>query len=359
MTTTTQQAPGTLMASEIAEQPTAWRRLIAANTGDSDIARAAALVREYQPRFILFVARGTSDHAALYAKYVAEIVHQLPCGLVSPSTMTAYGARPDLSDVLMIGVSQSGGSPDLVQSLEVGRARGALTIAVTNNADSTLAAAAQAHVDIQAGPELAVAATKSYTAQMLTLHLLLAAIREQRQAHSVSASEHERLCDAAEELIAADGTVAYLAQRYRFASRLVTTGRGYSYPTAREGALKLMETCYLSAQAFSGADLLHGPLAMIDPQVPVLTVAAEGLGGEAMRPVFPRLAERGADVFCVGTPAAVEAADTGVTLPGGISEELSPLLEIIPFQQLALHLAIARGGDPDAPRGLRKVTETV
>lgn len=148
-------------------------------------------------------------------------------------------------------------------------------------------------------------------------------------------------------------------QRYRFASRLVTTGRGYSYPTAREGALKLMETCYLSAQAFSGADLLHGPLAMIDPQVPVLTVAAEGLGGEAMRPVFSRLVEQGADVFCVGTAAAVEAADTGVTLPDGISEELSPLLEIIPFQQLALHLAIARGGDPDAPRGLRKVTETV
>ena len=360
MTTTTEQAPGALMASETSEQPAVWRRLISASTGDSDIARAAALVRKYKPRFVLFVARGSSDHAALYAKYVAEIVHQLPCGLVSPSTMTAYGARPDLSDVLMIGVSQSGGSPDLVQSLEVGRASGALTIAVTNNADSALATAAQAHVDIQAGPELAVAATKSYTAQLLALYLLFAAIREQTaQDHPVSGGDFERLCDAAEELVAADGTVAELAQRYRFASRLVTTGRGYSYPTAREGALKLMETCYLSAQAFSGADLLHGPLAMIDPQVPVLTVAAEGLGGEAMRQVFPRLAEQGADVFCVGTTAAVEAADTGVTLPSGVSEELSPLLEIIPFQQLALHLAIARGGNPDAPRGLRKVTETV
>lgn len=359
--TSTTDTPGRLMAAEIAEQPAVWRRLLAAAEGiDSDIARAAELVREYRPRFVLFVARGTSDHAALYAKYVAEIVHQLPCGLVSPSTMTAYGARPDLTGVLMIGVSQSGGSPDLVQSLEVARARGALTIAVTNKVDSPLAQAAQAHVDIQAGPELAVAATKSYTAQLLALHLLCSAIRRDTEhPHPVPSGNASRLCDAAEELIAMDREVADIAQRYRFASRLVTTARGYSYPTAREGALKLMETCYLSAQAFSGADLLHGPLAMIDPQVPVLTVAAHGVGGDAMRQVFPRLAEQGADVFCIGAPDAVRAANVGVALPKGVSEELSPLLEIIPFQQLALHLSIARGSNPDAPRGLRKVTETV
>lgn len=347
--------PGTLMAAEIAEQPAVWRRLVAASGADSDIARAAALVRAYRPRFVLFVARGTSDHAALYAKYVAEIVHELPCGLVSPSTMTAYGARPDLSGVLMIGVSQSGGSPDLVQSLATAREHGALTLAVTNKADSPLASAAEAHVDIQAGPELAVAATKSYTAQLLALHLLLSAVK----ADADGATSIDALADAAEQLVAGDGTVAELAQRYRFASRLVTTGRGYSYPTAREGALKLMETCYLSAQAFSGADLLHGPLAMIDPQVPVLAVAADGIGGGAMRQVFPRLAEQGADLFCVGSADAVAAADAGVVLPARVPEALSPLLEIIPFQQLALHLAIARGQNPDAPRGLRKVTETL
>lgn len=348
---------GSLMAAEIAEQPAVWRGLAAGAGADSDIARAAALVRAHRPRFVLFVARGTSDHAALYAKYVAEIVHELPCGLVSPSTMTAYGARPDLTGVLMIGVSQSGGSPDLVQSLTVAREHGALTLAVTNNADSPLAAAAEAHLDIQAGPELAVAATKSYTAQLLALHLLFSALREDGRAAGVSATE--AVADAAEQLVAGDRTVAELAQRYRFASRLVTTGRGYSYPTAREGALKLMETCYLSAQAFSGADLLHGPLAMIDPQVPVLAVAADGIGGGAMREVFPRLAEQGADLFCVGSADAVAAADAGVVLPAGVPEALSPLLEIIPFQQLALHLAIARGQNPDAPRGLRKVTETL
>lgn len=355
MTTDLTLRPGALMAAEIAEQPAVWRRLAASAGADSDLARAAALIRAYRPRFVLFVARGTSDHAALYAKYVAEIVHELPCGLVSPSTTTAYGARPDLTGVLMIGVSQSGGSPDLVQSLAVGRERGALTLAVTNNPASPLAAAAEAHVSIQAGPELAVAATKSYTAQLLALHLLFDAVR----GGTADKGTVDAVADAAQQLVDGEGAVAELAQRYRFASRLVTTGRGYSYPTAREGALKLMETCYLSAQAFSGADLLHGPLAMLDPQVPVLAVAADGIGGTAMREVFGRITEQGADLFCVGGADAVASATTGVVLPGGVREELSPLLEIIPFQQLSLHLALARGQNPDAPRGLRKVTETL
>ncbi len=352
--TMTTSAPGTLMAAEIAEQPAVWRRLLAETAApDSDLARAAGLIAEYGPRFVQFVARGTSDHAALYGKYVAEIGLGLPCGLVSPSTMTAYDARPNLTGVLMIGVSQSGGSPDLVRSLEVARECGALTIAITNKAGSALARAAEAHLDVRAGEELAVAATKSYTAQLLALYLLLDRVRGGRGEAAAG------LPDLADQVLAGDERVALLAQRYRFASRLVTTGRGYSYPTAREAALKLMETSYLSAQAFSGADLLHGPLAMIEPQVPVLAVVAEGVGGDAMGQVLPRLAEQGADVFCVGSAAAVADAAVGVVLPAGTPEELSPLLEIIPFQQLAQHLAIARGGNPDAPRGLAKVTETL
>jgi glutamine---fructose-6-phosphate transaminase (isomerizing) len=156
-----------------------------------------------------------------------------------------------------------------------------------------------------------------------------------------------------------DELVRSVAQRYRFAQRLMTTGRGYSYATAREAALKLMETCYLSAQAFSGADLLHGPLAAVDPLVPVIAVVPEGAGGRAMMPVLSRLAERNADVFGVGSAAALELLAGGITLPSDVPEELSPLLEILPLQQLALHLAIARGEDPDTPRGLQKVTETL
>jgi glutamine---fructose-6-phosphate transaminase (isomerizing) len=343
--------PGRLMAAEIAEQPQVWRRLL--DEGADPIRTAAARIAEHAPRFVLFVARGTSDHAALYAKYLVEIGHGLPAGLVSPSTMTVYGARPDLRDVLYIAVSQSGGSPDLVQSVEVARGQGALTIAVTNNPDSALAAAAEIHIDVLAGPERSVAATKSYTAELLALYLLLDAARGGDGRGTTT------LPDLGEGVLASDDLVRGVAQRYRFAQRLITTGRGYSYPTAREAALKLMETSYLSAQAFSGADLLHGPLATVDPQVPVLAIVPDSAGGQAMLPVLARLAERNADVFGVGAKAALEQMTGGITLPSGVSEELSPLLEILPLQQLALHLAIARGGDPDKPRGLHKVTETL
>ena len=347
-------APGRLMAAEVAEQPEAWSRLLAAARGaDSEIDRAAELIIGYEPRFVLLAARGTSDHAALYGKYLAEIVHQLPAGLVSPSTMTAYGARPDLRGVLMVGISQSGGSPDLIQSLEVARDAGALTVALTNQPGSPLAEAAEAHIAVHAGPERAVAATKSYTAQLLALYLLADRVR------GGDGEAAAALPDLGAELLARDEEVAELASRYRFATRLVSTARGYSYPTAREAALKLMETSYVSAHAFSGADLLHGPLAMIDPQVPVLAVVGDGVGGRAMQQVLPRLAEQGADVLCVGTREAVKQARAGVVLPDGVAEEISPVLEILPFQQLARHLAVARGSDPDAPRGLAKVTRTL
>lgn len=339
--------PGHLMAAEIAEQPQVWRRLLA--EGRDPIRAAAAQIAATKPRFVLFVARGTSDHAALYAKYLVEIKHGLPAGLVSPSTMTVYGAHPELRDVLYVAVSQSGGSPDLVRSVEVARAQGALTVAVTNNPASDLAVAAAIHVDVLAGAEKSVAATKSYTAELLALQLLLG-----RDDDGVDA-----LPDLGEQVLAAGELVRAVAQRYRFAQRLIATARGYSYATAREAALKLMETSYLSAQAFSGADLLHGPLATVDPQVPVLAVVPEGAGGRAMAPVLERLAERKADVFGVGDPAALAGLAGGIALPGGVSDELSPLLEILPLQQLALHLALARGGDPDQPRGLRKITETL
>lgn len=342
-----QTSPGHLMAAEIAEQPQVWRRLL--DDGREPIRAAAAQIAAAAPRFVLFVARGTSDHAALYAKYLVEINHELPAGLVSPSTMTVYGAQPNLRDVLYVAVSQSGGSPDLVRSVEVARDSGALTVAVTNNPASDLASAAAIHIDVLAGAEKSVAATKSYTAELLALQLLLGG----------GAGDVEALPDLGEQVLSSGELVREVAQRYRFAQRLITTARGYSYPTAREAALKLMETSYLSAQAFSGADLLHGPLATVDPQVPVLAVVPDGAGGQAMAPVLERLAERNADVFGVGAPAALSGLAGGIALPSGVSGELSPLLEILPLQQLALHLALARGGDPDQPRSLRKVTETL
>lgn len=348
--TGTTSVPGRLMASEIREQPAVWARML--EEGQGSIAEVARAIEARRPRFVSFVARGTSDHAALYGKYLFETRLGMPAGLASPSTVTTYDARQRMRDVLLVGVSQSGGSPDLVQTMETGRELGAITLAITNAPASPLAHACELGIDVAAGPERAVAATKTYSAQLLALYLLASHLRGEVD---------ERVKDLparAEEVLASDDA-ADLAQRYRFADRMVLTGRGYSYPTVREAALKLMETCYLSGQAFSGADLLHGPVALLDGSVPAITVVPSGRGGDAMGPVIARLTELGVDQLCVGSARAVDQAGRGFVLPEAVLEELTPLLEILPLQRLAHEMALDRGADPDAPRGLAKVTGTV
>jgi glucosamine--fructose-6-phosphate aminotransferase (isomerizing) len=330
--------PGELMAAEIAEQPDVMDRLL--RLGRDAAAGVRLAIERYRPRFVLLAARGTSDHAALYAKYLVETYLQLPAGLASPSTFTVYGARPDMHGVLFFAVSQSGGSPDLLEATEVARACGALTVAVTNNADSALAFAAEHHLDVHAGPERAVAATKTYTAELLALYLLLVG------------GDLERLPDAAARTLARTAGARGAADRLATVDRLVTTARGYSYATAREGALKLMETSYLAAQAFSGADLLHGPLAMLGPDVPVIAITPPGRGAAALTPVLDRLSAADVPLLRVGP-----GADLPVELDG-LPEAAAPIVEILPLQQLACRLAVERGGDPDRPRGLSKVTET-
>ncbi|MDQ1679716.1 MAG: hypothetical protein QOI42_575 [Frankiaceae bacterium] len=340
---------GALMATEIAEQPSVLERIL--TRSPSDVSAIVARVRAEAPRFVILAARGTSDHAALYAKYLFEIRLGLPCGLASPSTMTTYGARPDLRDVLFVAVSQSGGSPDLVESMTTARQCGALTLAVTNAPASPLAAAAELHLDVHAGPERAVAATKSYTAELLSLYLLVDALA------GGNGSAARQIPHAVAQTLVSASSIAAIAAAHVATDRIVVTARGYSYPTARETALKLMETSYIAASAFSGADLLHGPLAMVTSGSAVIAVVPDGKGGRAMAPVLERLSEVKADLIVIGSRAAVDG-HAGIALPGGIDEELSPIVEIVPLQALARELAVLRGVDPDRPRGLQKVTET-
>jgi len=356
--TAEQAGPGAGMATDIAEQAAGYERLLA--EGLDPIAAVARRVAALSPRFVLFTARGTSDHAALFAAYLTEIRLGIPVGLASPSSITVYGARPELRDALVVGVSQSGGSPDLTEVVRVAREQGAHTLAVTNNGSSPLADVAELHIDVRAGKERAVAATKTYTAELLALLLLIEGVRTGTGAiDPADRAELDRLPELARGLLE-DPTPGQVAARYRFADRLVTTGRGYAYPTARETALKLMETSYLSALAFSGADLLHGPLAMTDPDVPVLAMVGDGPGGTAMAEVLGRLAERRADVLAVGSADAARLPAHAVRIgTPRVDERFSPLLDILPMQRLALALALARGEDPDAPRGLKKVTETL
>ncbi|GAA5171658.1 SIS domain-containing protein [Amycolatopsis dongchuanensis] len=338
--------PGQHMAAEIAEQPEVLAGLVARR---AEIAEVAQVIAHRPPRFALLAARGSSDHAALYAKYLIEVMLGLPAGLVSPSTVTLYGARPDLRDVLLVSVSQSGGSPDLLEFTETARKQGALTVAVTNTPDSPLHRAAELGVNIGAGTERAVAATKTYSATLLALYLLIDAVR------GGDGSAAAELGPLAEQALQAP--VQRAVDRYRFVNRIITTGRGYSYATALESALKLAETSYLAARAYSGADLLHGPVAAIDEDTAVLAVTGTGRGGAAMQDVLKAVAERGADVLALGSAADDVPAALRIPVPA-VAEELAPVLEVLPVQQLALGLSVARGGDPDSPRGLLKVTRT-
>jgi glutamine---fructose-6-phosphate transaminase (isomerizing) len=342
-------AGGERMAAEIAEQPAVFDAVVARR---GELAAVAERLVARRPRFALLAARGSSDHAALYTKYLIEVLLQLPAGLVSPSTTTLYGAEPDLSGVLYVTISQSGGSPDLVEATRAARERGALTVAVTNTPGSPLAETAEHAVSIGAGDELAVAATKTYTATLLTTYLLVDAAR------GGSGEAVAGLGELAARTLAetADGVTA-ARERYRHIERVVTTGRGYSSATAAEAALKLAETSYLGARAYSGADLLHGPVAAVDERTGVVAVTSRGRGGEAMRDVVTAVRDRGADVLAVGSAADEMPASARIAVPA-TAEEVAPILEVLPLQRLALELALARGGDPDHPRGLSKVTRT-
>ncbi|XVS64905.1 SIS domain-containing protein [Actinosynnema sp. CA-299493] len=345
----TDHQPGRHMAAEIDQQPGIFADLFARRDA---IASVASVIAERRPRFVLLAARGSSDHAALYAKYLTEVLLELPAGLVSPSTTTLYGARPDLRDVLLVAVSQSGGSPDLLEVTESARARGALTVAVTNTASSPLNGAAELAVDVGAGVERAVAATKTYSATLLALYLLVDGIR------GGDGSAVAGLGDLARSTLDSSAdAVAEAVQRYRFVDRVLTTGRGYSLPTAAEAALKLAETSYLAARAYSGADLLHGPVAAVDAETAVLAVTSAGKGGDALHDVLDAVHGRGADVLAVGSASDKVSAALRVPV-AETAEEVAPILEILPIQRLAHGLALARGGDPDNPRGLNKVTRT-
>lgn len=346
---------GSAMAADMSEQPDTYARLLDA-TNSAHIAEVAAQIARRRPRRVTFTARGTSAYAARYGSYLAEIRLGLPAGIAAPSTVTLFGAEPGYADELVIGVSQSGRSPDLCEVVAAARRAGASTVAITNDPTSPLAAAAEFVIDLAAGVERALPATKTYTAELLALLLLIEGIRAGDGA--LPRAERDFL-DTLPELARrtlADTTATEIAPRYRFATSLVTTGRGYGYPTAMEVAHKIMETSALPVLAYSGADLLHGPVAIVNPGVPVLLISGTGPGGAAMGEVLARLTTRNADVLAVG---ATDLPGTVGRLPvPEVDERYAPLLDILPLQRLTLALALVRGCDPDAPEGITKVTPT-
>lgn len=339
--------------TEIAEQPGALARLL--KEGRAGAEETATRVRAYGPRYVVIAARGSSDNAARYAQYLFGAHNRLAVCLATPSLFTFYDAAPSLAGALVVGVSQSGQSPDIVAVVESGRKQGALTLAITNRPGSPLAAAAEHTLPLLAGEERAVAATKTYTTQLCALAMLSAAL-EGGEARWAQLSAVPGLVDQA---IAANAWVEGKVDRYRYADHFAVVGRGFNYSTAFEVALKMKETSYLVAEPYSPADLLHGPVAMIDRGFPVLLVAPSGRVLSDVAQLASQLEQRSAELLAISDDAAVLGrARVGLRLPAGIPEWVSPMVAVVPGQMFAVALARARGLDPDQPRGLRKVTET-
>lgn len=339
--------------NEIHEQPAVLERLLEEEW--HNVQTIAAAIRSGAVRWALLAARGTSDHAAVYAQYLLGLHHRLPAALATPSLYTLYQSPPRLEDVLVVGISQSGRSPDVVAVVDNARQQEQLTLAITNEPESPLAKAAQFVIPLHAGPERSVAATKTYTAELLAIAMLSAAL----SAAPDQLEELHRLPELAAETLELNRDSVVKAERYRYMSQTVSLGRGLTYSTALEAGLKLKEMTYVSANAYSSADFLHGPIAILEPGFPVLAVAPGGVTLPDMLATLEACRSRGAEPIVISdTAEALALAQTRLPLPAGIPEWLMPMPAIIPAQLLARSIAVVKGFNPDAPRGLHKITET-
>jgi glucosamine--fructose-6-phosphate aminotransferase (isomerizing) len=344
------------MRREIAEQPDRWLALVANRRAVDDAARFLNGLRAAgRLRGLMFAARGTSDHAATYAQYLSQELLGVPAAMATPSLATIYRRDIQNPDSCLVAVSQSGASPDLLAALESARAGGAATIAFTNDEGSPLALAADVHVPLMAGAERAVAATKTYTAELLALYMWLRAAAGD-PAGQVD-QEIRSLADYGRTVIRRSAELAPgMAEHLASADRALLVGRAFGAATAREGALKLMETSSIAASGWSAADAKHGPLASVTPGTPVFCFVGERAGRESVEALLPDLHERGADIHLVGS--AAHDSGLGGILPADVADPLLPLLSIVPIQSLGLELALRKRLDPDRPIGLTKVTRT-
>jgi glucosamine--fructose-6-phosphate aminotransferase (isomerizing) len=343
----------TFFEAELREQPAVLRRLLEAGRARTE--DVAARIRERSPRFGVLAARGSSDNAARYGQYLLGIENRFLAALATPSVFTHYGGHPSMADALVVGISQSGQSPDIVEVVRQGRQQGALTLAITNEAASPLASAAELVLTLEAGQERSVAATKTYTAQLMVLAMLSAAWRGDARAWA----ELQALPGQVVAVLDANQATSGIAESLREHSRLVVLGRGYNLSTAFEITLKVKETSGVMAHGYSSADFLHGPKAILDRTLPVLVVSP-GRAFDDLDSVITLAREQGAPLIAISDrPEVLAAADVALPLPAGIPEWLSPLVAVVPGQLWALGFSLARGLQPDAPRGLTKVTHTL
>jgi glucosamine--fructose-6-phosphate aminotransferase (isomerizing) len=350
------------MLEEIREQPLALERTLSEEIQEA--LRLRKRLEHNRPKLIVLAARGTSDNAAQFGRYLLEITTGIPVSLAAPSIYTLYNASIHFKDVLMVAISQSGESTDTNMVLQRGREGGALTVGITNEPESTLARMAEHVFLVRAGKEKSVAATKTYTGQLLSFYLLAYALGT-----PLDLDDLRRLPDWVSASLGLESQIAERAERYTFMEHAVVVGRGLNYSNAFEFALKLMETCYVVAERFSSADLLHGPIAMVERSFPVFLFSPTGVTWPSMDEMYDKLTALKAETLLItdlSNKEAVAKASRAICLPvklahkGTLPEEIfTPIPYIVPAQLFAGCLAEKKGLNPDQPRTLSKVTRTM
>jgi glucosamine--fructose-6-phosphate aminotransferase (isomerizing) len=349
------RVPDNMMLTEIRQQPEALERTLAHQW--PRIARFRAVLDKRKPRLVVIVARGTSDNAAQFGRYLIEIMTGIPVSLAAPSVHSIYKARVDYKDALVVGISQSGESTDIEAVLAQARQSGALTVGITNEPKSTLASMAEHVFLVRAGREKSVAATKTYTGQLMSLYLLAYALGAKIRLEDLQA-----IPEIANSALELQPQVAALAERYREMRHAAVVARGLNYANAFEFALKMMETSYVVAERFSAADFLHGPIAIVDQNLPVFLFGPSGPVWASLRETLGKLRQLNAATIVITDRSNREAARYAsalVRIPASVRELYTPIPYIIPAQLFAAALASAKGLNADQPRGLQKVTRNL
>jgi glucosamine--fructose-6-phosphate aminotransferase (isomerizing) len=341
------------MMQEIKEQPEALRRTLGAESRHAKEFRRFAQGRKF--RMIVLVARGTSDNAALFGRYLLELTTGIPVALAAPSIHTLYHARLDLKGTLMIGISQSGESTDVNLVLRSGRRQGAHTIGITNEPRSTMAGIVDEVFTVRAGRQRTVAATKTYTGQLLALYIIASSLGS-----AIRFDDINRIPDWVEQALTLERPIREIAERHRYIRQAVAVARGLNYANAFEFALKLMETCYVLAERFSAADFLHGPIAMVDRDLPIFLFLPPGPCYRTLAALERKLrGMRAETVIFTSKGVPLPRAARAIRIPAAIPEICTPIPYIVPAQIFTALLAEAKGLDPDKPRFLKVITKTI
>jgi glutamine---fructose-6-phosphate transaminase (isomerizing) len=343
------------MLEEIRQQPETLARTLSSEL--RKIERFRVLMQKRTPPLVVLAARGTSDNAAQFGRYLIEIATGIPVSLAAPSIHTVYDAKVNYGHALVVALSQSGESTDTNVVLEKARAQGAVTVGITNEPKSTMAGIAEHVFLVRAGREKSVAATKTYTGQVMMLYLLAYAL-----GGKLKLSDLQAIPDLTASALTLETEVAELAGRYRFMHHAVVVGRGLNYANAFEFALKMMETSYVVAERFSSADFLHGPIAMVEPSFPAFLFAPTGKTWPSMYEMMLKLRDLKAETVAITDRKNTQAANLvrrTITIPARIPELYTPIPYIVPAQLFAAALASEKNLDPDRPRTLSKVTLTL